>query len=143
MTISTEQAIMNLMAAYSYCVDDGDFAGFGDLFAHGEYVAAGTSVRGSKAVEAFATDALRIHEDGTPRTRHVVTNISLHVDDEAGTATARAYYTVFQALADFPLRAVGGGQYRDRFERVDGEWRFAKRTVTIDMVGDTSRLMRS
>src|SRR3546814_5258336 len=36
--LSHERAITNLMARYTFLVDDGDFAGVGKLFARGELV---------------------------------------------------------------------------------------------------------
>jgi 3-phenylpropionate/cinnamic acid dioxygenase small subunit len=74
---------------------------------------------------------LRIFDDGTPRTRHVTSNIIIEVDEDAGTARSRAYYTVFQAALDFALQPIACGRYRDRFERVDGKWYFAERSVQM------------
>jgi hypothetical protein len=64
---------------------------------------------------------------------HVTTNLIIEVDDEAGTATSRPYYTVFQALTGFPLQPISTGRYNDRFERLDGRWRFLNRAVTTGM----------
>ncbi|MCS7475767.1 nuclear transport factor 2 family protein [Umezawaea endophytica] len=139
--MSAERAVENLMARYSYMADAGDFAGLGALFADAEYSFDGRVLRGAEEVEAFARGTLFLHEDGTPRTKHVVTNILIEVDEAAGSATARAYYTVFQSLPDFPLQAVAGGEYLDLFRRTDGTWRFARRDVSATMFGDLSRLM--
>jgi hypothetical protein len=45
-------------------------------------------------------------DDGTPRTKHVTTNITINVDDAAGTATSRAYFTVLQALPGLALQPI-------------------------------------
>ncbi|GIT76894.1 MAG: hypothetical protein Ct9H300mP31_14250 [Acidimicrobiaceae bacterium] len=45
---------------------------------------------------ALWTSLIRIHADGTPRTRHLVGTPILEVDEEAGTAACRSTYTVFQ-----------------------------------------------
>lgn len=77
------------------------------------------------------------YPDGTPRTKHVVTNPIIEIDGE--TAGSRSYYTVLQQTDDFPLQVVVSGRYGDRFERVDGVWRFTYRGYTlIDFLGDTS-----
>jgi hypothetical protein len=50
------------------------------------------------------------YEDGTPRTTHVTTNPAIEVDDEAGTAVSRSYFTALQALPELALHpspAVG------------------------------------
>ena len=80
-----------------------------------------------------------IYDDGTPRTRHVTTNLIIDVDEEAGTGTCRSYVTVFQQTDDFPLQPVYQNRYEDRFERVDGTWRFEHRRMCDHRPGDTSR----
>ncbi|MFI2073943.1 nuclear transport factor 2 family protein [Streptomyces triculaminicus] len=59
-----------------------------------------------------------------------------------GPPVQRSYVTVLQALPDLPLQPVAGGRYHDRFERRDGQWRFAERRVRINPVGDASRHLR-
>jgi len=136
-------AITNLLAEYAELVDTGDFAGVGELFANAVFVGSGAPVSGRHGgVEKMLRDSVILYEDGTPRTQHVTTNIAVHVDEEAGTAAASSYVTVFQALPDFPLQAVAAGRYRDRFERRDGRWRFTERRVRIHLVGDVSRHLR-
>ena len=77
------------------------------------------------------------YPDGTPRTKHVVTNPIIDVD--ADRATCRSYYMVLQQTDELPLQLVVSGRYHDRFERVEGVWRFSYRDFTlIDSVGDTS-----
>ncbi|MEU5844915.1 nuclear transport factor 2 family protein [Saccharopolyspora shandongensis] len=80
--------------------------------------------------------------DGTPRTQHVVSNIAIEVDEQAGAAVSRSYVTVLQALPDLPLQPIAAGRYHDRFECRDGRWRFAERRVRIRFVGDVSRHLR-
>ena len=87
-------------------------------------------------------DTLIVYDDGTPRTRHVTTNVAIEADEEAGTAVSRAYFTVLQAVPGLALQPIVSGRYRDRFERRDGQWRFAERRVLIDLVGDVSRHLR-
>ncbi|MFH8224464.1 nuclear transport factor 2 family protein [Streptomyces sp. NPDC018057] len=135
-------AITGLIAAYAERVDTGDFAGVGELFADAVFIGSGAPVRGGEAVEKMLRDSVILYEDGTPRTHHATSNVAVEVDGEAGTATARAYVTVFQSLPDFPLQPVAAGRYQDRFERRDGEWRFAERRVRIHLVGDVSRHLR-
>ena len=80
-----------------------------------------------------------VYPDGTPRTKHVVTNPIIGVDDAAGAATCRSYYTVFQQTGDFALQPIVAGRYHDQFQRVDGKWRFVFRDYSMmDMIGDVS-----
>jgi hypothetical protein len=63
-------------------------------------------------------------------------------DDQAGTATARSYVTVFQARPGLTLQPIMSGRYHDRFQRRDGCWRFTERRVLIDLTGDLTGHLR-
>src|ERR1700691_5995467 len=100
---SSYQAIENLIATYAEFVDDGDFAGLGTLLADATFTGSGAPVSGPDAIEKMFRSMLIVYDDGTPRTKHVTTNIVIEVDEEAGTAVSRAYFTVLQALPGLPL----------------------------------------
>ncbi|MEV7599744.1 nuclear transport factor 2 family protein [Kitasatospora sp. NPDC089797] len=136
------RAVENLIARYAELVDDGDFAGLGELLADAVFVGSGEPLRGREAIERMFRDTVIRYEDGTPRTQHVTTNLAVEVDEPAGTAVARSYVTVLQALPELPLQVIAAGRYHDRFARVDGRWRFAERRVRITLVGDVSRHLR-
>jgi 3-phenylpropionate/cinnamic acid dioxygenase small subunit len=140
---SSGRAIENLIATYAELVDDGDFAGLGALLADATFTGSGAPVSGAGAIERMFRDMLIVYEDGTPRTKHVTTNVILDADEGAGTATARSYVTVFQARPGLSLQAIMSGRYQDRFERRDGHWRFTERRVRIDLVGDLSGHLRT
>lgn len=134
-------AITNLVFSYAERIDAGDFEGVADLFRNGEVSAEGSDVvyRGYDAVLGMYTAATRKYEDGTPRTKHVTTNLSIDVDEAAGTATGRSYFTVLQAVAgQLALQPVIAGRYRDGFERTGTGWRFVSRHMIVDLVGDLS-----
>ncbi len=143
MSTATETtAVTNLIAKYAELVDDGDFAGVGALLADAEFIGGGGSVRGREGIEEMLRGTVIRYEDGTPRTHHVTTNIAIEFDEAADTATARSYFTVFQALPDLPLQAVAAGRYNDRFERLDGRWRFVERRVRVHLTGDLTHHLR-
>ena len=81
---------------------------------------------------------VRRYEDGTPRTKHVTTNLVIDADEDAGAATARSYFTVLQRLEDFALQPIIAGRYHDTFELVDDEWRLSERVILCDLIGDLS-----
>jgi 3-phenylpropionate/cinnamic acid dioxygenase small subunit len=139
---SSHRAIENLIATYAELVDDGDFAGVGMLLADATFTGGGGSVSGADAIEKMLRDSLIVYDDGTPRTKHVTTNVAIEVDEEAGAAVSRAYFTALQALPDLALQPIVSGRYQDRFERRDGQWRFVERRVRTDLVGDVSRHLR-
>ncbi|MGW9208565.1 nuclear transport factor 2 family protein [Embleya sp. NPDC055664] len=135
-------AIPNLIGLYAERIDAGDFAGVGELFAHAVITSEGQDleVRGAAgAREMYEAWTRRYPDNGTPHTRHVTTNLIVDVDDDAGTGTCRSYVTVFQALPDFPLQPIFTGRYHDTFARLDGAWRFTRRHMITDYVGDLSR----
>ncbi|MFF9641533.1 nuclear transport factor 2 family protein [Kitasatospora aureofaciens] len=140
--MSSHRAVENLVARYAELVDDGDFVGVGELFADAVFVGSGEPVRGREAVERMLRETVIVYGDGTPRTQHVVSNVAVEVDERAGTAVARSYVTVLQALPELPLQVIAAGRYHDRFGRVDGRWRFVERRVRINLVGDVSRHLR-
>ncbi|MEU8544050.1 nuclear transport factor 2 family protein [Streptomyces sp. NPDC048717] len=117
---SIYRAIENLVARYAELVDDGDFTGLGLLLANATFSGGGAPVHGRNAIEQMFRNTLVIHDDGTPRTHHVTSNIAIEIDERTDTAVARSYVTVLQALPDLPLQTIAAGRYRDRFEHFAG-----------------------
>ncbi|MGX7676910.1 nuclear transport factor 2 family protein [Plantactinospora sp. DSM 117369] len=92
--LPSHRAIENLIFTYAELVDTGDFAGLADLLADASFtLGSGETMDGRDAVERLAHDTLRLYDDGTPRTRHVTTNVIVDVDEAAGTAESRSYFT--------------------------------------------------
>ncbi|HEY7917394.1 MAG TPA: nuclear transport factor 2 family protein [Acidimicrobiales bacterium] len=136
-------ALGNLIARYAELIDEGDFDGVADLLGEAA-VGQGDSpslLTGRDALAALFTSTTRRYPDGTPRTKHMTTNLILEIDEEAGTAAARSYWTVFQAVEGLALQPILAGRYHDRFERDGQAWRFSERRYLIDLVGDVSRHM--
>jgi 3-phenylpropionate/cinnamic acid dioxygenase small subunit len=137
--MDAQTAVAALVFAYAERIDAGDFEGVADLFAAGTITA-----EGSDAVRAGRDNVLemyrrstRIYDDtSTPKTKHVTTNLVVEVDDEAGTARARSYFTVLQATPELALQPIIAGRYHDRFERPEGTWRFTERHIICDLFGD-------
>jgi 3-phenylpropionate/cinnamic acid dioxygenase small subunit len=138
----SHQAIKNLIATYAEFVDDGDFAGVAAMLADATFTGGAGPVSGRGAIEKMLRDNVIVYEDGTPRTKHVTTNTAIELDEAAGTAVSRSYFTVLQALPDLALQPIVVGRYHDRFERRDGQWRFVERRVQTDLVGDVSHHLR-
>lgn len=142
MSDDARAAITALVHEYAYRIDAGDLDGLAALFAHAEL---GSSVRPERM--RGAEQARRnyrgviLYDDGTPRTMHCITNLTITLDSDA-TARARSYFTVLQSTDGFPLQPIIAGQYHDRFERVDGTWRFTERIIHPDRIGELSHHMR-
>jgi 3-phenylpropionate/cinnamic acid dioxygenase small subunit len=133
------RSIENLIYAYAERIDAGDLAAVARLFRHGRIEAVpGVFLEGEEQVRGLYESSTRLYDDGTPRTRHTTTNVAIELDDAAGTANARSYYTVFQQTDELPLQPIISGHYHDSFHRVDGEWCFDTRQMFVDLTGDLS-----
>ena len=130
----------NLIARYAEAIDAGDFDAVAHLLDEAGVggVDEGPLLRGRDEVRRLFASTARLYPDGTPRTKHVTTNLILEIDEPAGTATARSYWTVLQAVPGLPLQPILAGRYHDRFARRDGRWRFSERRYLVDLVGDVS-----
>ena len=129
-SLSSERAIENLISSYAFLNDDADIAGLGELFAEAVCTLDGSTARGRHEVEALARNIINVGEGGRSTTTHEVTNIMIDIDEVGGTAIGRAYWTLYQAVSGIPRQPVLAGRYLDRFERRNGQWRFAERTAT-------------
>ena len=139
--MTDERDIENLIHRYAELIDAGDLTAVAELFRAACIVAPdGSETCGYEAVLAMYQGATRIYPaSGTPGTQHVTTNLQLEIDGAAGTATSKSYFTVFQALPDFPLQAIIAGHYCDSFERSGKGWRFCRREMYPRLFGDLSR----
>ena len=136
------EAIRALVHVYAELLDGGDLDGVAALFSDATWGSPGRGapLRGAEQVRRGYAGVILY--DGTPCTKHVITNVTIEVADDGATATARSYFTVLQARPDFPLQPIIAGRYEDRFEHVAGRWRFADRQIIPELIGDLSRHMR-
>ncbi|SON59568.1 hypothetical protein MSIMFI_01052 [Mycobacterium simulans] len=138
-----ETQIANLLYRYAECIDGGDLAAAAALFEHARIrIGADETIDAARLLDIWKS-LIVLYPDGTPRTKHLVSNPIVEVDEDAGTARCRSYYTVLQQTEELPLQPIVAGRYHDHFERVDGQWRFSYRDLTlIDMVGNLSHHLR-
>lgn len=143
MTADDYFAIQNLLFRYCDLLDRGDLDGMAGLFAHADvYVPADpVPIRSPARLADLYRQYTRIYPDtGTPKTRHVTTNVIIEPEGEHAART-QSYVIVFQATATMRLQPVIGGRNHDRFERVEGRWRFRERRIESDLLGDLSQHM--
>ncbi len=160
-TRTPHEAISRLLATYAERIDAGDFDGVAELFEHGEIRAGDGSVvaAGRDQVRALYERTTRRYDDGTPKTKHLVTNIVVDVDPAGTRASARSTFVVLQAVpGELALQPIIAGTYADRFATMDlsdrpdapgastagdatdpGSWRFTSRQMHVDLVGDLGR----
>jgi 3-phenylpropionate/cinnamic acid dioxygenase small subunit len=135
-------AITNLLYIYAERMDAGDLTGVAALFAKARIRTGDGEIEGSAPMLELWRRFVHLHPCGTPRTKHVITNPIVEIDEVASHATCRSYYTVLQAAPGFPLQVVCAGRYHDAFVREAGAWRFAERDYSLlDLVGDMSQHM--
>ena len=133
--------IANLVYEYGYRVDAGDFEGVGQLLADARLIADATpmDVRGAEAITRHYGTTTRLYEDtGTPKTKHVFTNLQIEIDEPSGTAHGRAHYLVFQQTDALPLQPIITGHYEHKFEKREETWRIVEKKFFVDQPGDLS-----
>ena len=130
-----------LVYGYAERIDAGDMDGVVDLFAHATWrsTLTGQVLRERSEIKAVY-ERIALY-DGSPRTKHLMTNLVLDVDGSS--ATGRSSFTVLQGVVPGePLQVVVAGRYFDRFERGPEGWRFADRLFVLDLGGDQSQHFR-
>ena len=132
--------ITELLYRYAELIDAGDFDGVGALLARSTFGGSGPQgVSGADNIaKLFAATTRRYPEHGnTPRTRHLVLNPLVELNDD-GTAASRSTFCVMQDTETVPIQPIVVGRYYDRFGCDDGGWYFTERKVEIQMIGDVS-----
>lgn len=134
--MNSREEILHLMNQYVFTFDTGDINGFAELFEYAEWVVEGTPSRWGRqgALDMYAN--IKLYGDGTPKTKHLINNVELLIDEGAGTASSECYVTVLQQTPKFPLQTIFCGHYFDNFARSGDRWRFAKRVIRSPLVGD-------
>lgn len=145
MSADDARAITELLFRYAELMDLGDFERAAALFADAS-VRVGpepSDVIDARELQSLWERTVIRYDDGTPRTRHVVTNPMVELAVDGTSATARSVYTVFQQTTGGTLQPIVSGRYHDRFVKADGTWRFSERDYTlVDLVGDTTGHLR-
>jgi hypothetical protein len=138
--MSDHAEIVALIHEYAYRLDIGDLDGVAALFAHAELRSTrhGLVRRGAQEARTLF-DGVIIYEDGTPRTMHQLTNVTVTIDGNE--ATGRTYFTVLGTLED-GLHPILAGEYRDRFARTVQGWEFRERVFDPKLFGDLSGHIR-
>jgi hypothetical protein len=131
--------ITALVHSYALLLDGGDLDAVAALFAHSTWRSepGGRVLRGVEEIRPVYEQLKP--SDGSPRTKHLLTNLTVDVEPEASTASGHCYWTVLQNIGPgHPISIILSGQYTDTFEKVDGAWCFADRLITVDLTGTPS-----
>ncbi|HXL94832.1 MAG TPA: nuclear transport factor 2 family protein [Streptosporangiaceae bacterium] len=151
---SAHDQIRNLIHRYAEGIDTGRFEIWEELFKQAEiYFTIGDSEPTLLATGgdlSVMTQGIIIYGDGTPRTRHIVSNTIIEVDEAGVKATARSYNTTLQQVPDRPIEIIATARYFDSFELAGNAWHFTQRIirhsaidgVNRDFTGDMSHHVR-
>jgi len=131
--------IKNLVYRYAYLLDTGRWADLGELFADADvYIAGALAVRRNAGeLTALWQRYVRLYDTKTPRTHHIITNLTIE-GEARNIARAHSYVLVVQQTKMLPLQPIITGDYLDRFVNVGGIWRFSERRIDNDLFGDLS-----
>src|SRR5689334_1232208 len=121
---SARDEIGTLVHRYAELLDGGDVEGVVALFSRATWRSAATGTVLRTPDELRAVYAALVPADGSPpRTRHLVHNLVIDLDDDdaaddAVDASSRCSYTVLEGGAPgAPVRILLVGRYEDRYHR--------------------------
>ena len=136
--IEIERACERLVYAYSRALDLGDMSGAADFFAENGSMA--RPMAPDKVVQGRETIRTSLMtRPKTLLTKHLATNIVIDVvsrDEATGLSYLTMIATTPPAEAAPPFESQGPiyfGEFKDRFVREKGSWRFLERRGSIQM----------
>ncbi|WP_415853286.1 nuclear transport factor 2 family protein [Sinomonas sp. G460-2] len=137
LTATDHEEIRQLLARYCFTLDFGDYDGFVECFTEDGVFGAPTShdpVRGSKRLREFAVN---VDTKVQGHARH--SSVSLVIEGDSQKARVASYgfipmdYGTPRQWNQRDNATVGTtGIYHDEVVKVDGRWRFARRTFSYD-----------
>jgi 3-phenylpropionate/cinnamic acid dioxygenase small subunit len=136
------EAVTALVHAYAELLDAGDLDGVARLFDRAVWRSP-QHPEGLRGVEAIRRvyAGVRLY-DGSPRTKHLISNLVVDVDEGAGSASSQCSFTVLHGVDMLSAQPVLGGRYRDAFARDPGDdgagWHFTERATLVDLTGELS-----
>jgi uncharacterized protein (TIGR02246 family) len=130
LSVQDRLSIEDLFIRYTCALDAGDVETLVACFVEDgslESPAVG-KYAGRDAIREFATRFARFRQNGS-QLRHVISNLRAAVDGDR--ASAQCYLLVF-VTRDGKSRLLGPGAYDCELSRIEGQWLFQRRIVTMD-----------
>ncbi len=128
--LSDRDQIANVLARYTFAVDDGDVDAWRALFVPQAVMRVGTTVmEGLEAVETGIAGAF-----GAGRHANLTSVIEVDPGGQDATAQTDFFFAWRDESGAYSLQTTPGphfGRYRDRLVKVGAEWRFAERDITV------------
>jgi uncharacterized protein (TIGR02246 family) len=125
-----ELAVRNVVARVALFADGPDVDAYVDLFTpDAVWDMPGAPRRGHAEIRAGSEERRAGGQIGPgSNTRHMVSTVAVTVDGDR--AVADSYWQFFVDTASSPKLQLMGA-YHDDFVRVDGQWKLARRQITI------------
>jgi len=132
--LEEKDAIRDLMSAYCFHVDSGDFEKFAALFTEDAIFDAGAlgKPQGREAIHKFIASAVPRPGEG-PARKHCTLNHLIRVG--GAEANADSYIIVLRE-SDGGIIPSLAGRYEDILVKQGGDWRFKVRKIHFDIAGD-------
>jgi 3-phenylpropionate/cinnamic acid dioxygenase small subunit len=127
-----------LVHRYAELLDGGDVDGVVALFSRATWRSAATGTVLRSPQELRAVYERLIPADGAPRTRHLMHNLVIELEERgdggADDAAARCSYTVLEGgEPGTPVRVILVGRYEDRYHRGSDGWHLTDRVFHVDL----------
>ncbi|RLA41869.1 MAG: hypothetical protein DRR06_06940 [Gammaproteobacteria bacterium] len=131
--LEDKEAIRDLLSAYCFHVDDGEYDEWAALFAEDATLEAGAlaTCQGRAEIKAFIVAAVG---GDVPARKHCTMNAMIQVNGDK--ATANSYIIVVRADDKGGIVNSLAGRYQDELVRQGGDWKFQKRIICMDILGD-------
>ena len=132
--------ITALVHGYAELLDRGDVDGVLVLFARATWRSAATGTVLRTREELRAVYSALVPADGPIRTRHLMHNLVIVLDDGADDARARCSYTVLEGgEPGTPVRILLVGRYEDEYRRDSDGWYLTDRRFHVDLDATSPR----
>ena len=132
--LEEKEAIRDLMAAYCFHVDNGEFDQFANLFTENGIFEAGPfgKLEGRSAIYDFISAQVPRPSEG-PARKHCTLNHVIRIDGNQ--ARADSYVVVLRECPSGIMASLAG-RYEDLLVKEGGQWRFRLRRVHFDISAD-------
>jgi hypothetical protein len=132
--LEEKEAIRDLMSAYCFCLDNGEFDKFAALFSEDATFEAGPlgKLQGRRAIYDFINAQVPRPGEG-PARKHCTLN---HLIRVSGVEARADSYIVVLRESSAGIIASLAGRYEDLLVKEAGAWRFKVRKIHFDISGD-------
>lgn len=138
--MSDRDEITALVHRYAELLDAGDVEGLVGLFARATWRSGHTGEIRRTPEEVRAVYERVVLHGGSPRTRHLASNLTIDIVDGADDATGRCCYTVLQGLhPGGSIEAILSETCEDRYHRGTDGWHLTDRLFHVDLAADLSQ----